>query len=292
MRDLEEAEKMRWARKRAALDLRSQDASRLVYELLSEELPSAPDVDTVVSTQRPRHTTVDRKKTSQKPPATKTWTDRTDQASALFQEIIEDYSSFLTRVDNDDEMAKSALREKREMRANGETAKQTGRDHSRDQNQDHSRDGSRDRQLHHRPFTDLVKMQRPELLQKNREHVRIIRDLKAKEKRLKNSFEQSGTLTTGLFLYLSVYKQLHYISTSLLHLHYTRMSLIFRPFFFLKFNKSSFSQFLISVVCNHLGYLSTDISGINQASLFHLTLVSLSFILVSCMPILFNFNCV
>jgi len=39
------------------------------------------------------------------------------------------------------------------------------------------------------------------------------------------------------------------------------------------------------LVCFHLGYPSTDISGIDQASLFHLIFISLSFTLISFMQI-------
>jgi len=39
----------------------------------------------------------------------------------------------------------------------------------------------------------------------------------------------------------------------------------------------SLSLFFSSLVCIHLGYLSTDISGIDQALSFHLTHISLSF---------------
>jgi len=43
----------------------------------------------------------------------------------------------------------------------------------------------------------------------------------------------------------------------------------------------SLSLFISSLVCIHLGYLRTDLSSINQASLFLLTLISLSFALFS-----------
>jgi len=41
-----------------------------------------------------------------------------------------------------------------------------------------------------------------------------------------------------------------------------------------------------SLVCNHLGYLRTDFSGIEQASFFHLILISLPFTLISFTDIL------
>jgi len=53
---------------------------------------------------------------------------------------------------------------------------------------------------------------------------------------------------------------------------------------------STLSLFISSLVCIHLDYLRTDISGINQASLFHIILILLSFTLVSFMPILILFD--
>jgi len=55
---------------------------------------------------------------------------------------------------------------------------------------------------------------------------------------------------------------------------------------------TSFSPFLSSLVSMHLpiGYLRTDVSGIAQASLFHLILISPSFTLVSFMPIFILFD--
>jgi len=68
--------------------------------------------------------------------------------------------------------------------------------------------------------------------------------------------------------------------TSLLHLHLTRLSLIFQYLFFLKSWKPIYFTVFSSIVCIHLGYLRTDISGIDQASLFHLMLISLSLTLI------------
>jgi len=45
-----------------------------------------------------------------------------------------------------------------------------------------------------------------------------------------------------------------------------------------------------SLVCIHLGYLRTDISGIEQASSFHLTHISLSFTVISLTPIFMLFD--
>jgi len=50
--------------------------------------------------------------------------------------------------------------------------------------------------------------------------------------------------------------------------------------------------FLWSMTAVNLGYLSTDISGIDQASLFHLTHVSLLFTVISFTPIVFFLTCV
>jgi len=49
----------------------------------------------------------------------------------------------------------------------------------------------------------------------------------------------------------------------------------------------SLSLFLSSLVCIYLGYLRTDISGIDQASSFHLTHISLSFTVLSFTPIFY-----
>jgi len=51
------------------------------------------------------------------------------------------------------------------------------------------------------------------------------------------------------------------------------------------------SLFLSSLVCIHLGYLRTDISGIDQASSFHLTHISLSLTVISFTPILLYLTC-
>jgi len=50
------------------------------------------------------------------------------------------------------------------------------------------------------------------------------------------------------------------------------------------------SLFLSSLVCIHLGFLRTDISGIDQASLFHLTYMSLSFTVISFTPTFMLFD--
>jgi len=52
----------------------------------------------------------------------------------------------------------------------------------------------------------------------------------------------------------------------------------------------SLSLFLSSLVCVHLGYFRTDISGIDQASSFHLTHISLSFTVISFTPIFMLFD--
>jgi len=52
----------------------------------------------------------------------------------------------------------------------------------------------------------------------------------------------------------------------------------------------SLSLFLSSLACIHLGYLRTDISGIDQASSFHLTHISLSFTVISFTPIFTLFD--
>jgi len=49
----------------------------------------------------------------------------------------------------------------------------------------------------------------------------------------------------------------------------------------------SLSLFLSSLVCIHLAHLRTDIYGIHHASLFHLAHISLSFIVISFMPIFY-----
>jgi len=54
---------------------------------------------------------------------------------------------------------------------------------------------------------------------------------------------------------------------------------------FFKVINPSLSLFLSSFIYIHLGYLRTDISGIDHASLFHLTRISLSFSVISFMPI-------
>jgi len=57
-----------------------------------------------------------------------------------------------------------------------------------------------------------------------------------------------------------------------------------------KLKNPSLSLFLSSLVCIHLGYLRTDISGIDQASSFHLTHISLSFTVISFTPIFMLFD--
>ena len=61
--------------------------------------------------------------------------------------------------------------------------------------------------------------------------------------------------------------------------------------FLKKAQDSSFSFFISSIVCTHLGFLWTDISGIDLARLLHLILISSSFILISFMPIFCYLNC-
>jgi len=53
------------------------------------------------------------------------------------------------------------------------------------------------------------------------------------------------------------------------------------PLFFLKVENPSLSLFLSSLVSNHQGYLRIDISVIDQALLFHLIHISLSFTVIS-----------
>jgi len=56
-------------------------------------------------------------------------------------------------------------------------------------------------------------------------------------------------------------------------------------------NIISFIYFLQCTVYSiHLGYLMTDISGIDQASSFHLTYISLSFTVISFTPIFMLFD--
>jgi len=61
---------------------------------------------------------------------------------------------------------------------------------------------------------------------------------------------------------------------------------------FLKQFKTHLFHCSFPPVCIHLCYLRTDISGIDQASLFHLILILISFTLISCMLILFYLTCV
>jgi len=49
-------------------------------------------------------------------------------------------------------------------------------------------------------------------------------------------------------------------------------------------------MFFSSLVCIHLSYIGTDISSIDQASLFYLILISLLFILNSFIPIFILFD--
>jgi len=49
-------------------------------------------------------------------------------------------------------------------------------------------------------------------------------------------------------------------------------------------------MFFSPLVCIHLGYLRIDLSGIDQASLFYLILISLSLTLISFMPICISFD--
>jgi len=49
-------------------------------------------------------------------------------------------------------------------------------------------------------------------------------------------------------------------------------------------------MFFSSLLCIHLGYLRTDISGFNQAPLFYLIYISLSFTLISFMQIFILFD--
>jgi len=51
-----------------------------------------------------------------------------------------------------------------------------------------------------------------------------------------------------------------------------------------KVKNPSLSLLFSSLVCIHPGHLRTDISGIDQPSLFHLILISLSFTLISFIP--------
>jgi len=52
----------------------------------------------------------------------------------------------------------------------------------------------------------------------------------------------------------------------------------------------SLSLLFSSLVCIHLGYLLTDISGIDQDSSFHLAHILLSFTVISFAPILMLFD--
>jgi len=82
-------------------------------------------------------------------------------------------------------------------------------------------------------------------------------------------------LSIILLLFYGTIFHLVYVSlfiTSLL-LFQTRLCLIFQPVFSLTSSK----LFLPPLVCIYLGYLRTDIAGIDQASSFHLTHISLSF---------------
>jgi len=56
------------------------------------------------------------------------------------------------------------------------------------------------------------------------------------------------------------------------------------------FVKNPVLMFFSSSICNHQGYLRTDISGIDQASLVHL-ITSLTITLISFMPIFIYFTC-
>jgi len=55
--------------------------------------------------------------------------------------------------------------------------------------------------------------------------------------------------------------------------------------FFVKKLKLVFSQFISSEIFIHPDIIRTDISGIDQASSFHLKLISLSLISISCTPV-------
>jgi hypothetical protein len=91
------------AQRRAILDLRSQNASRLVYELLSEEIPLPPPSPIPADAPPKRPTSASVKKPGPKQSTAKAWTDRTDQATALYRDIFENYSKFLSSIDNPDE---------------------------------------------------------------------------------------------------------------------------------------------------------------------------------------------
>jgi len=57
-----------------------------------------------------------------------------------------------------------------------------------------------------------------------------------------------------------------------------------------KLNTHLFHSSFPPIVCIHLGYLRTDISGIDQASSFHLTHISLSNTVISFTPIFMLFD--
>jgi len=69
------------------------------------------------------------------------------------------------------------------------------------------------------------------------------------------------------------------------HLHYTLLSPIFQSFFSIFYLSIFLWHKVSSLVCIHLDYLRTDISGIEQTLLFHLIIILLSFILISFMSI-------
>jgi len=80
--------------------------------------------------------------------------------------------------------------------------------------------------------------------------------------------------------------------------HVTPSPLLNSPFsdlsasLFLKMLKPiSFTVPFLHSLYSRIGYLRTDIYGINQASLFHLTLISLSFTVISFKPVFRLFDC-
>lgn len=190
-KDLEEAEKQRKAQKRAILDLRSQNASRLVYELLSDEIPLPPDSPIDLNDAPPRRqTSASKKTTGAKQSAAKTWTDRADQATALYRDIFDNYSKFLYDIDNsgDEEAAgQTAAQSARPMKQGSTYRPMTG-------NGGHGGAppiGGSARERRQRPFSDLVRVQRPEMLQRNREHVRQLMTLRASQP-MRSSSKKSG----------------------------------------------------------------------------------------------------
>ena len=177
------------ARRRAMLDLRSQDATRLVYELLADELPEPPETPpTPVRAKSPvkaRYPSPSGRKASQAKTmndATRTWTARADQASLLYRDI-DIYSKMLSGMDDNADVGEFPV-----------SAKPAGRTvHNKP---DDGKWVSR-KVVPSQPFTSLVRHQRPHISRQNRDRFERLQMARAQQKEAaaKDWLEKSSLAT-------------------------------------------------------------------------------------------------